>query len=310
MNSLGGLLLVNKSSGMTSHDVVARARRILKRKDIGHAGTLDPMASGLMVLLVGEATKLSDYILNGDKAYRADIKFGITTDSLDITGEILSESPVTFSEADLSAAVLALTGEVELDVPKYSAVKVEGRRLYDYALKDQEVVCPKRIMKFYDLACIGFGGITASFEIHCSKGSYIRAWVHALGQALGCGAALSGLERTISTPYLVGHSLSLEEIEARLIAGASLGACWVDLNECLPSSREVKLAGRDIQMIRNGQISNDVQAKLLIGIKISESLPLVKLINQETRDLLAILTAKPGEFYKIKRVFQQPSALV
>ncbi len=297
MNSIGGLLLVNKSSGMTSHDVVARARRILKRKDIGHAGTLDPMASGLMVLLVGEATKLSDYILNGDKAYRADLKFGITTDSLDVTGEILSEKPVEFSAADLDAAVLKLTGEVELDIPKYSAVKVEGRRLYDYARKDVEVVCPKRVMKFYDLKQLG----EASFEIHCSKGSYIRAWVHALGEILGCGAALSGLERIISAPYVVEDSLKLEEIEQRL---GDLGSAWVGLNQCLPNFREVKLQGRDVQMIRNGQISHDVQAELLIGIKVTESLPLVKLVNRETRDLLAILAAKPGEFYKIRRVFQ------
>ncbi len=304
MSPLGGLLLVHKSSGMTSHDVVARARRILRRKDIGHAGTLDPMASGLMVLLVGEATKLSDYILNGDKAYRATVKFGITTDSLDVTGEILSEKPVSFSQAELDQAVLKLTGEVELDIPKYSAVKVEGRRLYDYARKDVAVVCPKRVMRFYDLQELNFAGNTASFEIHCSKGSYIRAWVHALGEILGCGAALSGLSRIISAPYVVGDSLSLEEIEAHMIAGKSLATGWVELNRCLPSFREVRLQGRDIQMIRNGQISNNVQAELLIGIKLTESLPLVKLVNQETRDLLAILAAKPGEFYKIRRVFQ------
>ncbi len=304
MNSLGGLLLVNKSSGMTSHDVVARARRLLKRKDIGHAGTLDPMASGLMVLLIGEATKLSDYILNGDKAYRAQVKFGITTDSLDITGQILSEKPVCFSKEELSAAVLKLTGEVELEIPKYSAVKVEGRRLYDYARKDVEVVCPRRIMKFFDLKQLSFEGSTAGFEIHCSKGSYIRAWVHELGELLGCGAALSGLERIISAPYIVSDSLSLEAIESQLSLGATLGAAWVELNRCLPSFRELRLQGRDIQMIRNGQISNNVQAELLIGIKITESLPLVKLINQETKDLLAILAAKPGEFYKIRRVFQ------
>ena len=308
MNSLGGLLLVNKSSGMTSHDVVARARRILRRKDIGHAGTLDPMASGLMVLLVGEATKLSDYILNGDKAYRAEVKFGITTDSLDVTGEVLSEKPVNFSTEELARAVVKLTGEVELDVPKYSAVKVEGRRLYDYARKDVEVVCPKRIMRFYDLKQLGLTDATASYEIHCSKGSYIRAWVHALGEIVGCGAALSGLERIISAPYRVSDSLSLEEIEARIISGKSLDSAWVKLNACLPSFREVRLQGRDVQMIRNGQISNNVQAELLIGIKITESLPLVKLINQETRDLLAILSAKPGEFYKIRRVFQTTQA--
>src|SRR5258708_717792 len=143
MSSWHGLLLVHKSSGMTSHDVVARARRILRTREIGHAGTLDPLASGLMVLLVGRATKLSDYILNGDKAYQAVVQFGVITDSMDITGQVLTEKPVTFSEAEMLAAIEKLRGEIELEVPKYSAIKVEGRKLYEYARKDQEVVVPK-----------------------------------------------------------------------------------------------------------------------------------------------------------------------
>ena len=325
MNTMSGLLLVHKSSGMTSHDVVARARRILRTRDIGHAGTLDPLASGLMVLLVGAATKLSDYILNGDKAYEAEVQFGINTDSMDITGQVLSERPVEFSAADLRLAVEKLTGEVELEVPKYSAIKVEGRKLYEYARKDQEVVIPKRIMKFYDLNCSALQDGRVKVVIHCSKGSYIRAWVNALGEILGCGATLAGLKRIISTPYQLANSLSLEEIEARMnpvaavetlppssqalnqtlnqILNQKLGEAWVPFNRCLPDFREVKLSGRDVQLIRNGQISNHIQTELLIGIKITESLPNVKLVNLETRDLLAILSAKPGEFYKIRRVF-------
>jgi tRNA pseudouridine55 synthase len=306
MSQANGLLLVHKSSGMTSHDVVARARRILKRKDIGHAGTLDPLASGLMVLLVGEATKLSDYILNGDKAYEAEVQFGITTDSMDITGQILSERPIAFSVVELESAVAKLTGEIELEVPKYSAIKVEGRKLYEYARKDQEVVIPKRIMRFYNLKFSELKDGRIHVVIHCSKGSYIRAWVNALGEILACGATLAGLKRIISTPYKLEKSLNLEEIEARIKLedfSESLGEAWVPFNHCLPDFREVKLSGRDVQLIRNGQISNNIQTELLIGIKISESLPNVKLVNQETRDLLAILCAKPGEFYKIRRVF-------
>lgn len=306
MSSANGLLLVHKSSGMTSHDVVARGRRILKRRDIGHAGTLDPLASGLMVLLVGEATKLSDYILNGDKAYEAEVKFGITTDSMDITGEVLTEKPVAFSAEELAQAIEKLTGEIELAVPKYSAVKIEGRKLYEYARKDQDVVIPKRIMRFYDLAYSELENGNLKVVIHCSKGSYIRAWVNALGEVLGCGATLANLKRIISTPYRLEKSMSLEDIEAQVNLeqmSESLGGAWVPFNHCLPDFREVKLSGRDVQLIRNGQISNNIQTELLIGIKITESLPHVKLVNQETRDLLAILCAKPGEFYKIRRVF-------
>ena len=306
MGSKSGLLLVHKSSGMTSHDVVARARRILKRKDIGHAGTLDPMASGLMVLLVGEATKLSDYILNGDKAYEAEIQFGITTDSMDITGQVLTEKLISFSNEELALAVKQMTGRLELEVPKFSAIKVEGRRLYDYARKDQEVVIPKRQMRFYDLNCSELVAGKASVVIHCSKGSYIRAWVNALGEILGCGATLCGLKRIFSAPYRLEASLSLEQIEAQVNLEAvaeSLHGAWIPFQSCLPDFREVRLEGRDAQLIRNGQISNNIQTELLIGIRIDESLPNVKLVHQETRDLLAILCARPGEFYKIRRVF-------
>ena len=146
-----GLLLIHKESGMTSHDVVAKARRVLKTKAIGHTGTLDPMASGLMVLLVGEATKLSQYILEQNKAYRLTAKLGETTDTLDSTGKITSTSDKVVSRDEVAKEIHQLQGDLQLPVPIYSATKVDGKKLYEYAREDKPVEVPIKKMTFFDL---------------------------------------------------------------------------------------------------------------------------------------------------------------
>ena len=180
---MNGLFLVDKPSGMTSHDVVARMRRLLATKAVGHAGTLDPLATGLLVILVGQATKLSQFILNGDKSYRVRVKFGVITDTDDITGEIVREtSSPDWTEAQLKQAVKDLTGSLELPVPIYSAIKVKGKKLYEQARKKQEVEAPLRKMDFKACELVEWGESWADAFIHCSKGSYIRSWSRALGE--------------------------------------------------------------------------------------------------------------------------------
>lgn len=142
MNS--GVLLVDKPKGITSHDVVAILRRALKRKDIGHAGTLDPDASGLLVLLLGDATKLSDILLNGNKAYLLDVRFGTKTDSGDLAGAVIETSEVRPTDSAIAPAVQELVGSFEWEVPMYSAVKVDGKKLYEYARAQEEVQKPKK----------------------------------------------------------------------------------------------------------------------------------------------------------------------
>ncbi|MEK7358385.1 MAG: tRNA pseudouridine(55) synthase TruB, partial [Bdellovibrionota bacterium] len=152
MNPMNGLLLIDKPVGITSHDVVGRARRILGMRGIGHAGTLDPLASGLLVLLIGEATKVSDYILNGDKSYELKARLGITTDSMDMTGIVTREAAVTATSDEVRSAALALQGKLTLKVPVHSAVKVDGKKLYEYAHKGETPdVVPDREMSFYDI---------------------------------------------------------------------------------------------------------------------------------------------------------------
>lgn len=182
-----GVLLINKSAGMTSHDVVAKVRRALSTREVGHAGTLDPMARGLMVLLIGEATKLSHYVLEREKAYSLRAQLGIVTDTLDTSGATLETKPVLSSEFSVREAALALQGELSLPVPIYSAVKVQGQRLHEYARKEQDVVVPMKLMKFFDLDVTAQGPDWIDLNLRCSKGSYVRSWVHLLGQKLAAG---------------------------------------------------------------------------------------------------------------------------
>jgi tRNA pseudouridine55 synthase len=318
-----GLLLIDKPSGCTSHDVVARVRRALRMKGVGHAGTLDPLASGLLVLLVGEATKISDYILNGDKGYEVTVRLGVVTDTMDVMGEVLSEAPAEqlaqVSDAQLNEAILQLTGELELAVPLHSAVKIQGRKLYEYARADQEVAAPMRKMNFYDVRILGRSGTEVRVALRCSKGSFIRAWANELGRKLGCGGTVSQLRRLFSSPYEVENAISLSDLEERWAAQpagalsasdiqkpeAILGSAWVPLKATLPGFRTLMVQGQDEYLMRHGQISKNLQVKLLSFVVGGEKLPAVKVVSSEELNLLSVLLAENGEFYRIKRVFNQ-----
>lgn len=307
---MNGVLLVDKDPGMTSHDVVARARRLLGTKAVGHAGTLDPMASGLLLLLVGEATKISDYLLTGDKGYEVSVRLGVRTDSMDITGEVLETKSVTgLSEERIRAAALSMTGTVELAVPMHSAVKVNGKKLYESAHKGEiPAEIPIRAMSFYDVEWLGLRPASAGPELEftvrlrCSKGSFIRAWANHVGQILGCGGTVTVLRRIMSAPFEISQAKRLEEIDSQNLA-ASLGASWVPLEEALPHFGRIEIEGYDATLLRNGQLSKGVQAELLRSIQLGVEPKPVRVIHREDRKLLALLVAAPGEFYKIRRVF-------
>ncbi len=306
---MNGVLLVDKASGPTSHDVVHQVRKALGIRGIGHAGTLDPMASGLLVLLVGEATKISDYILNGDKAYRVGVRLGLRTDSYDLTGEVLEDREVSVTETAVREALASLTGEIELEVPKHSAVKVDGRKLYERAHRGEEIESlPKRVMRFDAPSDLRVQGRELSFHVQCSKGSYIRALAHALGERLGVGGTLSSLRRTLSAPFELSDAVSVpaltEAWEARdQRDGRVWGSAWIRLADALPGFRRVDLDGQGAYLLRNGQISRSLQAELLRFIQVGETPPPVRVVHRESKELMAILLAEPGQFYRIRRVF-------
>ncbi len=296
-----GLLLVDKPCGLSSHDVVARLRRILGTKAVGHSGTLDPLASGLMVCLINEGTKLSQYILEGDKAYRVRLQLGLRTDTLDITGEVLETKPVQVKGAQILQAADALQGEMNVEVPAYSAKKVQGKKLYEYARQDEAVEIPKKVMKFWGVKACEVGTDFAEFEITCSKGSYIRTWVDLLGQNLGCGATMTALRRTWSAPYFLDQARTLEDLER---ADDKNEAAFVSMQNALPQVKRIRVKGQDRVLLSNGQISHDLRSQLITLFKPHED-QYIQIQNLEDGQLLALVGVDPQRGFSIKRVFRE-----
>lgn len=300
---LDGILLVDKAEGMTSHDVVGACRRLLGRKDIGHAGTLDPMATGLLVVLVGKATKLSDYILNGDKAYETIVQLGVTTDTDDITGEVLAEKAVKVSRQQIEAAVAELSGELELPVPIYSAIKVKGKKLYEKARKGEDFTPPMRRMVFRNLELLSIENNQVRVRFSCSKGSYVRAWGKALGEKLGCGATLSSLRRVYSDPYNIEQAIefkSLLESDGNEIDKLS---AFIPITQCLPRWPLVKVEGMDEKLLSNGQISRKLERFLELEYTGRTDLQGIKLVSRRSGQLICLLSHTPPLSFKIRRVF-------
>jgi len=291
-----GLLLVNKPSGCTSHDVVAQVRKIFKTKEVGHSGTLDPLASGLMVILIGEATKLSNYITEGDKSYQVDVRLGVETDTLDITGQVLSEKPVQSTESEIINKAMSLFGEMDLPIPIYSAKKIDGKKLYEYAREEIAVVIPTKKMKFWDVENKSEAQ-RLSFQLACSKGSFIRSWVKLLGEELGCGATMSGLVRTSSHKQKLSDAIDLETLKTESNPERHL----VSLNEALPEVKRIKVKGQDLNLLRNGQISHDLRSRLIIVFN-PEKDQYIQILTPEKK-LLALIGIEPGKGLKIRRIF-------
>lgn len=209
-----GLLLVDKPGGMTSHDVVYRVRRKLHMKRIGHAGTLDPMATGLLVILVGKATKASQYLMGVDKVYEGTVKLGETTNSQDADGEILETKPVPeFTREQIEEAMRSFMGDQYQIPPMFSAIKVGGVPLYKLARKGEEIEREPRFIRISKLETLGFAAPELHFRMHCTKGTYVRTFAHDLGNKLGCGGHLSSLRRTASGKFSIENAVTLQTFE-------------------------------------------------------------------------------------------------
>ena len=210
-----GILLVDKPRDHTSHDVVARLRGKLKMKRIGHAGTLDPMATGLLVILVGKATKVSQYLVGLDKEYEGTIELGKVTDTQDADGEVMETRPVPpLSEADVLTAVKTFLGDQYQMPPMYSAIKIAGVPLYKSARKGEEIEREPRCIRVMSWDVLRFATPQIDFRLTCTKGTYVRTLAHDLGAKLGCGAHLSALRRTATDKFKVAQALTLEQIQS------------------------------------------------------------------------------------------------
>ena len=213
---MDGIININKDKGYTSHDVVAVLRRVLNIRKIGHTGTLDPDATGVLPVCVGKATKVCDIITDRDKTYEAKVLLGVTTDTLDTSGEILSKNEVDVSEEDIKEALDCFKGEIEQIPPMYSAIKVDGKKLYEYARAGVEIERKSRKVTIYDIELLDVELPYFSIRVKCSKGTYIRTLCDDIGSKLGCGAALSELVRTAVGRFKIEDALTLSDVEKRL----------------------------------------------------------------------------------------------
>jgi tRNA pseudouridine55 synthase len=207
VGSTEGLLLVDKPAGITSHDAIDAVRRALGTRKVGHAGTLDPMATGLLLVGVGRATRLLRFLGDLDKEYEGTARLGEETDTLDADGSVIRSAPVNASEEDVRDAARALVGEIEQRPPAFSAVKVGGRRLYAAARKGQAIEAPARVVRVDVFDVVRFDGRDFGFRVVCSSGTYIRSLVAEVGSRLGCGAHLTGLVRTAIGPFRVEQAV-------------------------------------------------------------------------------------------------------
>ena len=209
---MDGIVIVDKPAGWTSQDVVSKLRGVFKTRRIGHGGTLDPMATGVLPVFVGRATRAVEFFEHAEKTYEATLRLGISTDTEDITGTVLEEKPVAVTEEEFLRALEAFRGDIFQIPPMYSAIKINGQKLCDLARRGKEVERKPRPVTIYALDCLSFEGTTAKLRIHCSKGTYIRTLCKDIGQALGCGGTMESLRRVTAGEYEISQAVTMETL--------------------------------------------------------------------------------------------------
>ena len=206
---MNGIVIVDKPQGWTSQDVTAKLRGVFRTRRIGHGGTLDPMATGVLPVFVGRGTRGVEFFEHAEKTYEAVLRLGITTDTEDITGTVLEERPVSVTEAEFLAVLERFRGEIRQIPPMYSALKINGQKLCDLARKGKEVERQPRTVTIHELLCLEFTGNTARLRIHCSKGTYIRTLCKDIGEVLGCGGCMEALRRVTAGAYTAQEAVPL-----------------------------------------------------------------------------------------------------
>ena len=245
---MNGILNVYKEPGFTSHDVVAKLRGICKQKKIGHTGTLDPEASGVLPVCLGNATKLCDLLTDKDKEYRAVLLLGVETDTQDTTGQILTEKEVNAGEEDVRSAILSFVGPYDQIPPMYSALKVNGQKLCDLARKGRQVERQPRPVTIHELTLLSREGDTLRLRVRCSKGTYIRTLCADIGEALGCGGCMQALRRTQAGEYTIAEAVPLQQ----LLEAAEPETYLRDVDTMFRGYPGVKLTVNQEKRCRNG----------------------------------------------------------
>lgn len=286
LDSCDGILLIDKNEGETSFDVVTRLRKVLGLKKIGHAGTLDPFATGLLIALLGQGTKLSSYLMAGDKRYRASIRLGIETDTLDPTGHVVRTKPVpNLKREEMEKNMLTFVGEIQQTVPAFSAVNIKGRRAYRWAREGIKLDLPKRVVMIRSVETISIEMPVITIEVVCSGGTYIRSLAADIGNRLGTVAHLSYLRRLSSGPFHVNDSINSEKISITG-SGNIIKDNLISLKDSLPGMREFHVDAKTAEKIRNGFRPrwNEVEGEGFIKLVNEESLVAIVEVNRLSDD--------------------------
>ena len=250
-----GIINIYKEKGYTSHDVVAKMRGILKMKKIGHTGTLDPDAEGVLPVCVGKATKLVDLITDKDKTYKAVCKLGVTTDTQDITGKVITTHEVHTNQDELMSVINCYIGEYDQLPPMYSAIKVDGKRLYELARQGKEIERERRRVVINNISLLDYNDKEQEFTVcvECGKGTYIRTLLHDIGESLGCGATMKSLVRTAVGGFCIDEALTLAELE-NLVQQGGLQPYLVTVDEVFSHYPKVVVAREYNKLIYNGNM--------------------------------------------------------
>ena len=248
---IDGVFLLDKPLGFSSNQALKKIQWLFNAKKAGHTGTLDPMASGLLPICLGEATKFSHRLLDANKTYIATIQLGITTSTGDQEGEVVSEKEVVLNEAQLKDTLKKFIGDITQIPPMYSALKFEGKPLYEYAREGIEIERKARQIKIYDIKLLKIEESIITIEVACSKGTYIRTLAEDIGYTLGCGAHLKGLERTQTGIFQLSEALSIEALEAMPMASREKALMPIDV--LLEELSSIKLNMAELDAIKKGQ---------------------------------------------------------
>jgi len=291
-NLMSGVIVIDKPIGMTSHDVVQIVRKGTNIRRAGHTGTLDPRASGVLVVLVGPAVRLSEYVSASDKRYQAVIQLGTTTDTYDADGRVLSTTSVDISEKQFDDVLQSFVGQIEQVPPPYSSVKVKGRHAYDMARNGEEVDLEPRTINVYNLDLLEWAPPEAVIDVYCSSGTYVRSLAHDLGEKLGCGAHLIGLRRTKSGRFTLRDAVPLRKLRE-----AFENDTWqnfiIPAAEALSDWPAVELTMEQLDIVRHGR---RIPAEPGVG-------PMARAISEEG-ELIGLLELDPEtQEWQPKKVF-------
>ena len=244
-----GVIVIDKPSGWTSMDVCAKLRGVFHEKRIGHGGTLDPMATGVLPVFVGRATRAVEFATDSEKEYIAGLQLGVVTNTQDTTGEVLERQPVSVTREDLEGALAPFRGDILQVPPMYSAIKIQGKKLYQLARAGKEVERPPRPVTIYELSIVEqTGPAEYTLRVRCSKGTYVRTLCHDIGAALGCGGAMSALRRTMAGGFTLADALPLEQV----LAAPDPTALLRPVDACFSEYGAVELTGKALFKAQNG----------------------------------------------------------